>query len=174
MGIMLRYFVAIEPPPDQRSRIAAVMSRLGDDWPVPHITLKSPRGLTPDLAWLPAVRAAAARSRRLEVRIGPPATFDDRVLYLSVEGPGLAALHRALLRATISVRPDDAELLGEKPFVPHLTLAVTHGDVGLPAYEKLADTLGDLEPFVVEELTVFERDEPRTHYQAWTRLPLAD
>jgi len=168
---MLRYFIAIEPPADQRARIASVMSRLGDPWPVPHITLKSPHGLAPDLAWLPAVRDVAARSPRQPVRIGPPGTFDHRVLYLSVEGDGLESLHHALVEA---VR--DSEVAGpalvERPFVAHLTLIVARPNEALPDYTRLSESLTDLDAFEASELTVFQRDEPHTHYRAWAQLPL--
>jgi 2'-5' RNA ligase len=168
---MLRYFIAIEPPTDQRARLADVMSRLGDPWPVPHVTLKSPHGLTPDLGWLPAVRAVAAHSPRQRVHLGSPGTFDDRVLYLSVEGEGLESLHLALLEAVRdSVNGGTAE--PERPFVAHLTLAVARPDEALPNYHHLAADLADFEAFDARELTVFQRDEPHTHYRAWAELPL--
>lgn len=168
---MLRYFIAIEPPPDQRARVADVMSRLGDPWPVPHITLKSPHGLTPDIGWLPAVREVAAHSPRQHVRIGPPGTFDHRVLYLSVEGSGLASLHADLVEAVRDSAPAGPALL-ERPFVAHLTLMVARPDEALPDYAHLSATLAGLDDFEASELTVFQRDEPHTHYRAWAELPL--
>ncbi len=168
---MLRYFIGIEPPADQRSRIADVMRELGDPWPVPHVTLKSPHGLTPDLAWLPGVREVAARSPRTRVRVGNPNTFDGRVLYLAVEGEWLEPLHRALAEAVRRDRADD-EVIPERPFVAHLTLIVARPDEPLPQYHHLTGRLADLDPFDVAALTVFQRDEPRSHYHAWAQLPL--
>src|SRR5664280_1216556 len=56
----------------------------------------SPDGLTSDLAWLPQVREATARSTRFIVTIGEARTFGNRILYLSVEGTNLAQLHQSL------------------------------------------------------------------------------
>ena len=170
---MLRYFIAIEPPADQRRRIAGVMGTLGDPWPVPHITVKSPHGLTPNLLWLPPVREVAARTPRPRVRIGPPSTFDDRVLYLSVEGQGLESLHHALVAAVRRCQPGDL-LEPERPFVAHLTLMVARSDEPLPDYRELTATLSDLDAFEATELTIFQRDEPHTHYRAWAQLPLRE
>ncbi|HSN02408.1 MAG TPA: 2'-5' RNA ligase family protein [Acidimicrobiales bacterium] len=167
---MLRYFIAIEPPEDQRERIADVMREFGDPWPVPHITLKSPHGLTPDLAWLTAVRDVASRSPRQRVRLGPPGTFDQRVLYLSVEGDGLESLHLALVEAVRGAAAA-APSLAERPFVAHLTLTVARSDEPLPDYTRLWP-LADLDAFDASTLTVFQRDEPHTHYRAWADLPL--
>ena len=171
MNGMLRYFIAIEPPADQRARLADVMRALGDPWPVPHVTLKSPHGLTPDLVWLAAARDVAARTRRPTLRLGPPGTFDGRVLYLSVEGDELASLHDALVAAVRASHAggDDAP---ERPFVAHLTLTVARSDEPLVAYDTLSAALSGFEAFEATVLTVFERDEPHTHYRAWAELPL--
>lgn len=171
MNTVLRYFIAIEPPEDQRLRIADVMRELGDPWPVPHITLKSPHGLTPDLAWLPAVRDVARRSPRQRVRLGPPGTFNHRVLYLAVEGDGLEPLHLALVEA---VRGAAAAALAveERPFVAHLTLTVARSEEALPDYRRVWAPLAELDAFESTTLTVFQRDEPHTHYRAWAELPL--
>ncbi len=168
---MLRYFIGIEPPADQRSRIADVMGELGDPWPVPHVTLKSPHGLTPDLNWLPGVRGVAARAPRTRVRIGSANTFGDRVLYLAVEGEGLKPLHRALDEA-VRRGQTGGEATSERPFVAHLTLIVARPDEPLPPYHHLTAKLADLDPFDVAALTVFQREEPRSHYHAWAQLLL--
>ena len=168
---MLRHFIAIEPPADQRERIADVMGQLGDPWPVPHITLKSPLGLTPDLAWLPAVREVATRSPHQHVRLGPLGTFDHRVVYLSVEGDGLESLHLALIEAVRDSVASGPSLV-ERPFVAHLTLSVARPDAVLTDYTRLCAPLADLGDFEASALTVFQREEPHTHYRAWAELPL--
>ena len=170
---MLSYFIAIEPPVDQRHRIGAVMRQMGDPWPVPHITVMAPNGLTPDLAWLSRVREVAAQSPRFTVRIGEAKTFGDRVLYLSVEGTGLDSLHRRILEAVSPVADLVPEPSGEREYLPHLTLARSRKEGALPPFQELVSTLRDIPPFEVVELTVFRREDPSTRYRAWKRLPLA-
>ena len=171
---MLKYFIAIEPLRDQRVRIATVMRQMGDPWPVPHITVKAPDGLTSDLAWLPRVREVAARSARFIVTIGEARTFGNRILYLSVEGTNLAQLHQSILEV-ISPNSDlEPTFSKEREYVPHLTLAIAHKENALPPYEQLVSTLQKLDPFEVVELTIYRREDPATHYRVWKRLPLAN
>ena len=171
---MSRYFVAVEPPREQSVRIVAVMRSLGDQWPVPHITVKSPNGLTPDLEWLPVVRETVRHSVPFEVKIGRPSTFDSRVLYLSVDGFGLGVLHDAILKNLSSLNGFVSEFSIERQFTPHVTLTVARRGQTLPAFERWASALGNFEPFEVTHLTVFVRDNLATPYRVLTQLDLAN
>ena len=89
-----------------------------------HITLVPPVNVREDdlPAALTRLRTAAAATRsRVEVEIGPPATFlpDTPVLYLEVGGPGLEEVHR--LRRVVFAFPLERSLTW--PFVPHVTVA---------------------------------------------------
>ncbi|HUX04128.1 MAG TPA: 2'-5' RNA ligase family protein [Acidimicrobiales bacterium] len=169
---MYRYFVGVDLPAEHRSRIANVMRRLGDPLPVPHITVKDPTGLTPDLHWLAPVRAAVAQSPPFTVTIGPPGHFGVRVLYLSVSCPDLEVvrdmIQRAMQRDHVEASPNTLD----QEFTPHLTLWVARHGRRAPPLEEYASSLSGLEPFQVDELTVFRRDEARPPYHAWLRLPL--
>jgi 2'-5' RNA ligase len=166
---MPRYFIAVEPPDDQRILIAAAMRQLGDPWPVPHITVKSPLGLSPDLKWTSRVRLVAAQVAPFIVKIGPPGTFGNRVLYLSVAGSGLVELHRRVLEAFSPVAGLDAE----REFIPHLTLSISRNEQGLPPFQESVSPLQNLDPFEVSDLTVFGREDSSSHYRSWIRLPLS-
>jgi 2'-5' RNA ligase len=143
-----------------------VMSQLGDEWPVPHVTLKSPLGLGDDLAWLAPAREAVRGVGALHVRLGPVRSFDTRVLYLAVTCKGIEQLHERLLAACLSsdVREED------RPYVAHLTLSRSHADDVARVQRWLGDREGE-DPFEVRELTIFHR-APTTHYSAWSHLPL--
>jgi 2'-5' RNA ligase len=149
------------------------MKLLGDPWPVPHITLKAPDGLTPDLSWLAKARDIAARTPRFDVTIGAPRTFGTRVLYLSVEGSALEHLHRELAKIVSHADGVEHNSSDSRSFTPHLTLSVAHEGLGVPPIGSWAATLHELETFEVTELTVFRRDVPSTHYQLWATLPLS-
>ena len=89
-----------------------------------HITLVPPVNVREDdlPAALTRLRTAAATARgSIEVTLGPPATFlpVNPVLYLSVAGPDLPAVHR--LRETVFAYPLERKVTW--PFVPHVTLA---------------------------------------------------
>ena len=170
---MSKYFVAVEPPGDQSLRIATVMRQLGDPSPVPHITVKAPSGLGPDLAWLPAVREVAARSERFIVTIREARTFSNRILYLAVQSANLAQLHQIILE-TVAPSPElVTKYSEERQYIPHLTLAISHIEYGLPPYQTLVSNLRGLDPFEAFELTIFRREDASTRYRTWQRLPLA-
>lgn len=170
---MYRYFIGIRPPQTQSILITHVMNLLGDPWPVPHITLKAPDGLTPDLNWLTKVREIAAQTPRFDVTIGAPRSFGNRVLYLSVEGAALERLHDDLSKIVSHANGFEHDPSDARSFTPHLTLSVAHEGHGLPPIGAWALALHDLETFEVTELTVFRRDVPSTHYQPWATLPVA-
>jgi len=168
---MIRYFIGIDPPAVLRERIAAVMRSLGDPTPVPHITVKDPRGLTEDLSWLPRVRAEIARLSPLTVTLGPLAHFDHRVLFLSVQCPGLDVVHERIAAHIPLPREDLPGVNAVAPFTPHLTLWVQRGGRSLPSTHELASALGDLGSFRARELTLFRRARADAPYHPWRQLP---
>jgi 2'-5' RNA ligase len=166
------FFIGLAPPAGVARRLADAMSTLGDPWPVPHVTLKAPPGLLADLSWLPGVRDAAARTAPFRVSFGEIGTFDGRVLRVLVHGEGLAPLRACILRA---VEVTSGALVGqdeERPFVPHLTLAVARRRRDLAPYDEVAAALDGLEPFEVQDVCVFRRDGPGTPYLVHERLAL--
>ena len=169
---MTSYYIAIQPPIDDTTRIAAVMRQLGDPSPLPHITVKAPNGLTPSLEWLPKVRDAAARFARFNITIAEPGTFGNRVLYLAVHSIELVELHQRILEVVAPTAELVARFGEDRPYTPHLTLAVAHNAGALPAYEQEVSCLRDLEPFEAHDLTVFRRDDSSSLYRSWMRLPL--
>ena len=167
---MDQYFIAIEPPEALSQRLTRVMSQLGDEWPVPHVTVKNPLGLGPDLAWLAPAREVISHCEPLRVALGPVRTFDTRVLYLAVTCPGLDELHRRLVEACALGREHNA-IDVERPYVAHLTLARSHVD-DVARVQRWLDDLEHAEPFEVHQLTVFHR-ELTSHYSAWSHVALS-
>lgn len=170
---MAQYYVAIEPPAAEAQRIARAMAALGDPWPIPHVTVISPRGLSLDLSWLPVVRAVAAQSPPFGVAFGGTGLFGDQTLYLAVESAGLARLRSRLIDELGRGPLASSRYFEDRPYVAHLTLARSRGVKGLAPYEAQVAALGDLEEFVAVSLTVFRRAEPAAPYQSWLRLPFA-
>jgi len=120
----LRLAVALLVPGDAAVEIDGLRRALGDpglDSVVPHLTLVPPVNVRLDdvVDVLRSIRAAAAGSVPLTLRLGPPATFAPAtpVVYLPVDGDidGVRRLQAALRRGPMA-RP----LVHE--FVPHVTL----------------------------------------------------
>lgn len=166
----VRFFVAITPPEEMSAELAKLMGDLGDPWPVPHVTVKAPPGLTADGWWLDHVRAVASRTAPFEVLIGGLRTFGHRVVYLAVSATPLEEVHRRLIEL---IPETSAERQGrEEPqtYVPHLTLAVARSSRPLPPLEEVRARLGPLPPFFAHELVVYRREDPSRGYEPWHRL----
>ncbi len=170
---MYKYFVAIEPPEPTRSLVANIMVQLGDAAPVPHITVKAPGGLAPDLAWLPEVQDVARRCPVFKVALGQPGTFGVHVLYLAVRSREIHHLHDQLERRVALLSSETGQSVEGGEYVPHLTLGRfdTGEEDRLRTAQSLVGGLVPFEPFVAHEIVVFRRDGDGP-YSAWRRLRL--
>jgi 2'-5' RNA ligase len=166
-----KYFVAVEPPAAMRRGLRRVMTELGDRAPVPHITVRDPRGLTRDLWWLSKCRRVATATPNVTMAFGPVRTFERRILYLAVHSEGLNSLHDALASA-VPTSPESATATATQ-FVPHVTLgrfsSVDHELVARA--QSLVDQFVPTAPICATEIVVYRRvgDEP---YRPWRRLSL--
>jgi 2'-5' RNA ligase len=172
-GPMTSYYIAAEPPKRHLQRIAAAMRQLGNPLPTPHITVTAPSGLAPSLAWLDDVSNLVAHHLQFNIVLGEVDTFKGRVLYLSVQSPGLAQLHEDIGEILAPSQELTTRLPENRPYVPHLTLAIARQTAELPPFHDVVSTLRDLEPFLAVEVTVFRRDGTVAPYRPWLRLPLA-
>ncbi len=169
---MTTYFLGVEVPVDTRRRLSRTMRRLGDDHPLPHVTLVAPPLLDESLDWLEPMRSTASQFPRFELSFGAARTFDDRVLYLAVESAPLVELHSRLLTA-LGASPKQKAAHETSPYVAHLTLAVARGRRALPPYEAALAELGALHPIAVRSVVVFARGAGDAQYHARRRLRLA-
>jgi 2'-5' RNA ligase len=168
-----KYFVGIELPEPTRSVVRAVMVEMGDLAPLPHITVKAPGGLTPDLTWLAGVEDVARHSQPFLVSFGPPGTFGVHVLYLSVHAEQLNRLHDQLVQSVALTSSDVGNSIEGGEYVPHITLARFDAgeDDRLRSAQSLASGLPPLEPCVAREIVVFRKDDDGP-YSACRRLRL--
>jgi GNAT superfamily N-acetyltransferase len=121
----MRLGVALVMPPPLDREVDTLRRATGDGTfgrVPPHCTIVPPVNVRADRLGdaLAVLRTAAAASRPIEARLGPPTTFlpDNPVLYLPVE-MGAAAV--AALRQRVFQDPLARPLTW--PFVPHVTVA---------------------------------------------------
>jgi 2'-5' RNA ligase len=167
------FYLAVEPPAVDRARLSLVMRRLGDPSPLPHVTVVEPPRLSSDLSWWQAVKETVSATKE-PVAIHPEGvrTFDDRVLYVALHAPHLAALRQRLLDAIAPASNDRASCGEVQPFVPHLTLVVARHGKPLPDPEAIEPLVAHFDPFPVLELAIYRRDLAAHAYRAWRRVPL--
>jgi 2'-5' RNA ligase len=127
--------------------------------------------------FLAPVRTACAAARPFTAALGAPARFaGGQVLYLSVNSPGLKALHLSVTQAMAGLVPVDPRGHEGEGYTPHLTLAV--GRFGLDAAgldhmeQEAAAELGSLPSFPVTSLRCYHRAGADDPWERFADLPL--
>ena len=125
----MKFFAAIVPPVQFSMMVSDFQKRYPENRQPgivePHITVKTPDGLTDDLSWLVPLREECRKVQPFEVSILQPETFDTSVLYLGIESGKITDLHRSLVEC---VKPTPAEIRENfelERYEPHLTLAIS-------------------------------------------------
>lgn len=181
MWVLMQFFVGIVPPNEYKQQIVKFQQRWDSNtmWKLvePHITVKAQSGLTPDLAWLDAIRRVCASFAKFTISLSHPETFADAVAYLSVQSTELRLFHEQLV-AAVSPPPEVMRRYMEMDqFIPHLTLGQTHwGMSSREIMEMKANASIELAPypsFVVDFIRVYQ-ETAKDVYTPYEDIPLAD
>jgi len=177
----VRYFVAVDPPPEVRDHLAVAVARLrqqavdGLRWPPPerwHLTLAF-LGPVEDRV-RPALETRLARVAHrhppMTLSLAGAGRFGARVLWAGVAGD-TPALRRLASSAAAQARHAGIEV-EDRPYRPHLTLARADRPVDLAAVVgALADYAGP--PWTADRLDlVSSRPGPRPEYRTVASWPL--
>jgi 2'-5' RNA ligase len=160
---LARYFFAVVPPEPQNSTIDALRERWGHPHHSvePHITVKAPfEWHEQPESFLAPVSAACAAVEPFGVSLPGTGRFgEDRVLFLTVAGDGLKALHQAVISALEGLLRADPRAHEGEDYSPHLTLAVGRFGIdaaGMADMERAAQAeLADPGTFRVEALRCY-------------------
>src|SRR4051812_28398322 len=98
----MKYLICIVPPLTTRDRILELQNSFPSNkvqyYNEPHITLKSPSGMTEDKSWLAKVIALIGNTPRFDIKFDGLDQFEDRVLFLKpVYSEELMDLHMKLV-----------------------------------------------------------------------------
>ncbi len=188
----MKYFMGIAPPADIQAQLDDLRRRYPGrhaDHIEPHITLIPPADYTETAEWLHALQSVLKKHAPFFLSLGSCAWFGQRVLYLSVlpavasEGAPvpstdpLGMLRQDLLDRTNSWRAQCG--LGsqseERPFRPHVTLAMSSFGTGFDDMKKLAREADELSralaSFPVNAVRVYARQKAR--WERYDDLALA-
>ena len=159
---MTRLFVAIDPPSEVRTEIAAVCSGIdGARW-VPaaqfHVTLRFLGEVEPEQAGRIASSLESVRHRAFTVAFARAGRFpprrSPRVIWVGLEPEEpLISLHDGIESALRSA----GIAADEKPFSPHLTIARLREDASRGAVERWLETWSAFGagPFSVSEFSLY-------------------
>lgn len=167
------YFIGLTLPTDISSAIIDVQTSLYDDnillQPlVPHITIIQPNALSQiSPIWIkPVAKNIANNYLPLKAKITDVKTFNDKVIYLAIDCPGLIDMQKDLVAAL----PKDIYqryYVGRLPYTPHITIAQTKNQTALSS-AIIASYTEALQNFVNQDLNIniiyiFKHSAPRTY-----------
>lgn len=168
------FFVGITPPTEFAARVFSWQAGLEHIITAPHVTLLAPAA-GPQRRWQAAAAQVAANHLPVAVKLGGPAFFGSRVIFLKVDAPGLHDLHRALVEA-LGDQPGEFAL---EHYHPHLTLALSWRAMNLPwdgAADRAQQVFGELDAqpltFTARELVLFGKVEAGQPYTERDRFRL--
>ncbi|HEX5797040.1 MAG TPA: RNA 2',3'-cyclic phosphodiesterase [Candidatus Saccharimonadales bacterium] len=148
-----RYFIAISLPKDVSRHIEAIQKEILEGHPVmkpfqPHITLVPPNVLDslPVETYVPRFKTVAQHYLPISIKLARTRTFENRVLYIEVEGPELINLQSELMK----LLPQAAIDKSNRDFVPHVTLAQAKPN------QELADELKNRLNFKIEAILPYK------------------
>lgn len=170
----MRRFLGLTPPPDYSARVEVFRQSIRHRITAPHVTVKAPNGLTPDLVWLPAVREACASTQPFTVRVEGVRSFGRRVIYLAVHGEGVRDLHVSLLDAVAPAQRSQHE--GRGAFTPHVTVVLAWEELGVTFDEALERARAELTEgvtFTARAVDVYRKPRPGAAYEVELSLPLS-
>lgn len=153
----MRLFVAIDIPPEQRTRIAALIERLSPrmgrlKWVAPanlHLTLKF-IGEQPDAGPISTALASVPFPSPIEIHLRGIGKF-PRLLWLGIEAPeSLVELARNI-ETTLLPLGIPAE---RRPYSPHLTLARQKEDRHIPRLSDQSEE--DFGSFAAREFILYQ------------------
>lgn len=167
-----RWFIGALLPPNISKAITTVQHQLIDESTmlpplVPHITLMHPNPLMElsPLYFAPLAKNVALELLPCEIKLGNIGTFNNNVLYISVESPELTQMHNQL----VDLLPSkiQAQYFVGRNFVPHVTLAQTK-NLNTFKPERTEQFKQAIEPllptsFTLHKLTRCEWQSPRSY-----------
>lgn len=172
---MPTYFLAVTPPEPTLGAIERFRARWGHPHHKvePHITIKPPFPWVEDPeTFLVPLRPALSGLRPFTARLGAPGRFGAGVLFLTVDSPGMKALHLA----TIAAVPTGTGVHEGEAYTPHLTLAVTRFGISADGMDRMeAEARAELTafpPFEVTALRCYHRTDKDSRWQPLCDLPL--
>lgn len=171
------YFIGIVPPEEEFEKIEGFRG----DWLMKmtsesHVTLKAQPGLTSDERWIDQVKDLCRTVKPFSVSLGPPAYFNEDILYLSVQSEPLVFLHKKLVHLLTPSQALSTQYFELDDFVPHLTLAKQqygYSKEELTEIEKAAEkTLLPYPTFQATFIRIYRLTQGQQQYERYVDIKL--
>ncbi|WP_342647870.1 2'-5' RNA ligase family protein [Mucilaginibacter sp. CSA2-8R] len=117
----MKFFVGVVPPPGIYEQLQHIQTQFGDNRLEPHVTIRPPVTVLHLAPWVQAIEDICATVEPFGIQLPGTGFFGDRVLFVSVQSPGLTQLHNLFIPA-LQIFEKEEISKNEAAFHPHLTL----------------------------------------------------
>lgn len=164
----MKYFIGAPIPKIYKNKIEMLRAEFRFFSTEPHITLVPPPALPDEDVFIDRVIEVCQATQPFKVRLNKLDQFGSRVLYVSVDSPGLLDLHKKLY--------ENLNLQHEKRgFTPHLTLVKQRPKrpVDIEKIRKRAETKLISPPeYTLSSIVVYHQAKEGSIYLPYMEIPL--
>ena len=174
----MKFFIGVVPPPDVYAQLHQIQNQFGNNRLEPHITIRPPVSPLQLEPWLKPIERVCAQAQPFDIQLTGTGFFGERVLFVSVQSPGLNNLYYVMLPALRTFEPDELRK-EEDSFRPHLTLGrkwcgFTASDFA--AMKQLADQYlqADAIAFKVTQIRVYYKPDNHGRFEKYRDISLSN
>ncbi|MDD4438398.1 MAG: 2'-5' RNA ligase family protein, partial [Tissierellia bacterium] len=168
--IYMKYFIGVPIPISYKNKIEMLRAEFRFFTTEPHITLVPPPALPDEDDFIEKVVEVCKTIEPFDIRLDALDRFGNRVLYVSVDSPGLIDLQKKIY-----------EILGlqqeRRGFTPHLTIVKQRPKrpVDIAAIRKRAEIKLIPSPeYTLNSITVYHQPKEHSIYIPYMEIPLGE
>jgi 2'-5' RNA ligase len=166
----MKYFLGVSIPKNYKNKIEMLRAQFRFFTTEPHITLVPPPALPDEDDFIKNVIDVCKKTEPFDVKLNSLGQFGNRVLFVSVDSPGLIDLHNKIY--------DNLGLEEEKRgYTPHLTLVKQRPKrpVEIDIIRKRAETkLIPAIEYTLDSITVYYQPKEHSIYVPYMEIPLGE
>ncbi|MDD2397930.1 MAG: 2'-5' RNA ligase family protein [Tissierellia bacterium] len=164
----MKYFIGVPIPKNYKNKIEMLRADFRFFSTEPHITLVPPPALPDEDDFIEEVIKVCKTIEPFDIKLNALDQFGNRVLFVSVDSPGLIDLHKKIY--------ENLDLQHERrEFIPHLTIvkqrpkrSVDIATIRKRAEIKLTSSL----EYTLNSITVYHQPKEHSIYIPYMEIPL--
>lgn len=164
----MKYFIGAPIPGNYKNKIEILRAEFKFLTTEPHITIVPPPALPEDDMFIKDVIEVCKNIKPFEVKLNNLGQFGNRVLYVSVNAPGLIKLYEKLFE-TLNLEKE------KRGYTPHLTIVKQRPNrpIDIEKIRSRAEIkLLPASEYILKTITVYHQPKERFIYVPYMEIPL--
>jgi 2'-5' RNA ligase len=166
----MKYFIGAPIPKNYKNKIEMLRAEFRFFTTEPHITLVPPPALPDEDDFIEEVVEVCKKVKPFDIRLNNLDQFGSRVLYVSVDSPGLIDLHNKIYE-NLGLQHE------RRGFTPHLTIVKQRPKrpVDITTIRKRAEIklIPSLE-YTLNSITIYHQPKEHSIYIPYMEIPLGE